>query len=518
MQRLLFIVILLLATSAHSATRYVNPAHSGSRDSGSGPSTEPYKTISYAMKQLASGDRLVISAGTYRETMSLRQAASNVIIEGSAGTIVKGSDVVTGWESAGGGRFVRRNWTVNSQQVFVNGVPMKQIGGSINAGYKWPGRVAGNASSMTPDSFYYDGGAKALYVKPASGSLSGTVEASVRERLALGSGLSSVQLRNISFMHSNTSATVRGAAISLHGNKLMVDRINVTLADASGITVNGNENTVQNVVANYCGQLGMSAGGKYNKLINNETSFNNTRGFHPYWEAGGAKFIINGGLQDSEVIGHRAFYNNGDGIWFDSGNPRTKLRNSISAYNQGSGIHFEISTNGTLYNNLVFGNRERGVYLSNSAYTLVAHNLAVGNGLEDISVSNGRKDFAPRSNKVIGNVAAWSAKGALRLPPREYGSTSNGNLFVDDSAPLFFQETSSYATQLVGLPKWQAHNGQDKNSWEKVMAVPSTISSATNARQANVNWSNLKSIASQYRAPSTTMDSGLPPGPLNDMW
>ena len=83
MQRLLFVFILLFAASSHAATRYVNPAHSSSQDSGSGSSSAPYNTISYAMKQLASGDHLVIAAGTYRETMDYKFRASNVTVEGS---------------------------------------------------------------------------------------------------------------------------------------------------------------------------------------------------------------------------------------------------------------------------------------------------------------------------------------------------------------------------------------------------------------------------------------------------
>ena len=96
MQRLLFAFILLFAASSHAATRYVNPAHSRSQDSDSGSSSAPYNTISYAMNQLASGDHLVTAAGTYRETMDYKFRASNVTVEGSPGTVVKGSESLRG--------------------------------------------------------------------------------------------------------------------------------------------------------------------------------------------------------------------------------------------------------------------------------------------------------------------------------------------------------------------------------------------------------------------------------------
>ncbi|MGH8729877.1 MAG: DUF1565 domain-containing protein, partial [Burkholderiales bacterium] len=107
--------LLFFSGAAESATRYVNPSHHNSRDSGSGASTAPYKTITHAMRQLVSGDRLIIAPGTYRESLNPNWRAQNLVIEGSPGTMIKGSDIVTGWVSAGSGRFVRHNWTVNSQ-------------------------------------------------------------------------------------------------------------------------------------------------------------------------------------------------------------------------------------------------------------------------------------------------------------------------------------------------------------------------------------------------------------------
>ncbi|MGH9961288.1 MAG: right-handed parallel beta-helix repeat-containing protein, partial [Pyrinomonadaceae bacterium] len=407
----------------HGATRYVNPAHPQSVNSGAGAATAPYKTISYAMNQLVSGDRLVIAAGTYREALNPKYGASNLVIEGSPGTMIKGSDIVTGWQSAGGGVFVRGNWTVNTQQVFVNGAPYQQIGGTLSSQFPsgvWPGRVAGSRSSMTPNSFYYDGGARNLYVKPADGSLSGkTVEVSMRERLATGSELNNIQFSDLTFMHSNTSATRQGAAVAFYGNRLKLNRVTILQADTYCLAVRGDYVEVTNSVANYCGIMGMAVTGRFNKLINNETNYNNTRGFSQDWGAGGIKCIgpggtSAGGLQDSVIRGHKALYNNGDGIWLDtSPGGGNQILESIAAYNR-YGIHFEISSGVQIYNNLVFGNKSRGIYVAGSKDALVAHNLSVKNGIENISVSNSRNStgsrqpqYLPYNNKVIGNITAW---------------------------------------------------------------------------------------------------------------
>jgi parallel beta-helix repeat protein len=538
MKYLPILCALLIAGPAQSATRYVDPLHPKSSNSGAGSATAPYKTISHALRQLVSGDRLVIAAGTYRESLNPKYQAQNLVIEGTAGTIIKGSDLVTGWEPNGGGVFVRKGWNVNSQQVFVNGVSYQQIGGTLASGFYhpkvnvWPGRVAGSRSSMTPNSFYYDAGARALYVKPADGSLSGkTVEVSVRERLGIGNGLQNIEFKNLSFMHSNTSATTRGGAAVYNGNRLTFDNISVTRADSTGLAVNGDYNTVSNSVFNYNGQCGLFARGRYVKLINNETSYNNTRGFSQYWEAGGAKFMGAGGsspsgLMDSVISGHKAMYNNGDGVWWDT-NPGggNKITNSIVAYNQGYGIHFEISSGIQIYDNLVYGNKLRGIYIANGSNALVAHNLSANNGWEGIIVANGRRasssyhpEWLPRNNQVIGNIISWSGGDALRLGDRALNNKANGNLYVDDRLSTYKQERNgTSALGATGLPQWKNVSSQDGGSWEKVMSAGAraTAVSAMGAGQPNVDWSLLQNAASGLRAPATVVGSGLPPGPLS---
>jgi parallel beta-helix repeat protein len=533
MKVLPFFCALLFAGAAHSATRYVDPAHQKSVNSGAGTATAPYKTISHAMQQLVSGDRLVIKAGTYRETMNAKNGASNLVIEGSPGTVIKGSDVVTGWQGIGNGVFVRRGWTVNSQQVFVNGVSFQQIGGTISSLYpadRWPGRIAGGVSSMTPNSFYYDAGGRNLYIKPADGNLSGkTVEVSVRTRVGDGSGLNNVQIKNLSFMHSNTSATARGGALRLEGNRLVIDHISVTRADSAGLVVLGDHNLLSNSVMNYNGQTGLFARGRFVKLINNETSYNNTRGFHPNWEAGGAKFMGRGGtspsgLMDSLISGHKALYNNGSGLWMDTmpggGN---KVVDSVVAYNQAYGIFFEISSGVEISNNLVYGNKLRGIYIAGSSNALVTHNLCVKNGIENISVTNQRlsspsnnPQYLPRNNKVIGNLAAWPVNETLRIPDKSFNPVSNDNMFIAEKAPMFAQERNgTYAARATGLAPWKNLSGQDRNSSEKIMAPPSSIISALNARQVDIDWSALKNAAAGLRVSAITSGGGLPPGPFN---
>ncbi|MGH8772773.1 MAG: hypothetical protein ACREV2_16605, partial [Burkholderiales bacterium] len=57
------------------------------------------------------------------------------------------------------------------------------------------------------------------------------------------------------------------------GSRLVLDNISVTRADSTGIALDGDYNILSNSVANYNGQLGIIARGRYVKLINNEMLF-----------------------------------------------------------------------------------------------------------------------------------------------------------------------------------------------------------------------------------------------------
>ncbi|MGH8728660.1 MAG: right-handed parallel beta-helix repeat-containing protein [Burkholderiales bacterium] len=466
--------------------------------------------------------------GIYRETVELKQArlsgdGKRTIIEGAPGAkiVIKGSDVATGWEPRPDGVFVKRNWRHNSQQVFVDGAPLRQIGGFLSTAYSnstlppvapapnvgvWPGRIAGDETNMAVGDFHYDASAKNLYIKPGGETLDGkTVEVSVRTHLVFGTGLANVTLRNLAFQHSNSSAAGRSGAVVMFGNDLTLENLSVTWTDSLGINLTGDNNVLKDSVANHNGQTGVVARGKNVKLTNNETSYNNTRGFNKFWEAGGIKCIGPGGsspsgLLDSVIERHKAFYNNGGGIWLDSDNRNVVIRDSEVAYNDGDGIHYEISYTGTIAGNYVFGNRLRGIYLSNAVATTVEHNIVVANQLDGIAVNSERSSnpkYAAVNNKIIGNIVAWNGKTELRLPPKDIASISTENLFVGARAPMFGVWQKPFYPMVSGLSNWIEMSGQDKNSWQKIMPCPPALEAKIEKRETDLDWPMLTSIARQ---------------------
>jgi parallel beta-helix repeat protein len=510
---------------------------------------ERFDDVTAALRALKPGDTLYLEPGVHRTTLDLRKASA-VLSASKSGTritriesdpgapaTVKGSDRVADWERVGPHLFVHRDWDVNSEQVFVDGAPLTQIGGTVFGGFPekpnhplaslhksqggiWPGRKPGGVNNMPERSFFYEASSDRLYVKyPADSLAAHKVEVSVRTFGMIGEDLRNWKFANLRFQHSNTSSVNQQGAVTLLGDHLTLDNIWVTQADGNGFDITGDDNDISNSRAMDCGIVGMKVRGKNATLTDNETSFNNTRGFNKWWEAGGAKFVGNGGLQDSEISGHRAFGNNGDGIWFDWANRDNRVHDSVSAYNKGMGLQYEASSGALIYDNRFFANGQRGIYLPNSSKSVVAHNLVTGNGLEGIVIIDERgpsaehPEWVPRSNHVVGNVIGWNGKAALVLPADRLDNESDANLFVGPKAPSLSLGWGSKAKPIVnGLTEWRKLSKQDDRSWQKTDALPAALKADWRAQDEEPTEAAIRALTQGLKVPADLLSASLRPG------
>jgi parallel beta-helix repeat protein len=504
--------------------------------------TGQFTSISAAMAKVQAGDTILIADGVYREVIDFQMfriaaTGARTVVAAAPGArpVIKGSNVVAGWQrvstESNGSVYVRRDWTVNSQQVFVNGKALQQIAGTVFNGYPldpnhafaklhesqggiWPGRVGSGRQDMTAESFYFDAAASSLYIKTTANITGGaTVEVSVRPHVVFGDNLSDLELRGLTFEHANTTATSQSGAISLQANRVLLKDIIVRNMDGSCIDITGDEVRIENSSANYCGTVGMKVRGRNARLAGNETNFNNTRGFNKWWEAGGAKFVGSGGLRDSEVTAHRAYGNNGDGLWFDWNNDNNRIHHNVVAFNSGMGIHYEASSRAIVQGNLIVGNAQRGVYLPNTSQSLVEHNLIANNKMEGIAVvdernavDKGPPEFVPNGNRVLANVVAWSGKAALVLPSRVQGSVANNNVFVSAEPPTF---SLDWLPLFKGLAEWRQSSTQDADSTWRQMDIPADILQLMNSRHeltstALSQWKALLTLLANDPAARTT--------------
>jgi len=504
------ILLIIVAPAVQAADLFVDPGHFNATDAANGLAAAPFKTIGMAMKKLQPGDHLLIAPGIYREPILFtnkdwamaKQTTVEGLIEGNRRVLIKGSQVVSGWRAdAAQKRLFSLPWKTEPQQVYINGVALKQVGGTIFGGYPtlpnhelaklhasqggiWPNRVKGDSANMPEDSFFYDYQTRRLYIRCNCQSLTGqVVEVSVLRFLVDGHNLENILLKNIVFQHATTSTLSRGGAIMLRGKNIQIEHIDVSDMDAGCIGLNGENITLINSSMGRCGQTGLAARGKHINIENNRIYESNTRGFNKWWEAGGAKFVGEGGISDSKVIGNRVEDNFGDGLWFDWGPSNNVIKSNVVLRNKGFGIHYEASYDGHIEENVVALNAQRGIYLPHSSKNVVLRNIVVGNGMEGITVvdegrrdKSGRLDLLPQNNFVCGNVVAWNKGGALILPADIRDNRSDWNTFVGTGKEVKFALgwwPNRARPVGLNLEAWQNLVSQDKNSNVIVQPVDS---------------------------------------------
>lgn len=449
--------------------------------------------------RLRAGDVLLLEPGVYRTTLTLRRlegtADAPITVRGDAArgrVIFRGSDVLTDWTTVGEGVFAHR-MDREPSQLFVGGTPLLQMGGTVFDGYPvnpgsaykklhvheggiWPGRRdAQSKGDLLPESFFYSAQDHVLFVKTTKNLRTATVEASQRPHGLFAADVRHVVIEDVDVQHANTSITGRGGAFVVWGDFVNIRRVTASWNDLAGIQVGGRNIVLEDAVASYNGQLGVTARGSLNRIARVKAIRNNRRSFNKWWEAGGFKFIgeLNAGLSDSQVVDCQAISNDGDGIWLDWKNTRVEVSRNLSAYNTGFGIHYEVSSQGWIQDNVVLGNGQRGIYLSSSDQTRVLNNLVLGNVLEGIvSIwDRGRRDevgasFSGRRNVMEGNVIAYNNQGAITIPS-DAGASSNRNVFWGEGAESRFSVDfpSPLNPPSYGLQAWTHRVAQDDQSW-----------------------------------------------------
>lgn len=476
---------------------------------------DPGQSINGVCGSAAPGDICLIH-GTHRVQVNPR---NGVTYEGGTGAVIKGSDVVTGWTAHAtlSGVFTKA-WTTNSQQVFVNGAGLQQIGGTISSAY--PSHVwtatPGNQTNMPFDSFYL--ASNVLYIKPTGGIAGKTIEVSVLPYIVHGYDVHGYSLKGLTFEHSNTTASGSSGALRLIGDNVTLDAITLRDCDGTGVTLRGDNAVVKDSLFTRCGQFGVTGSGLNHLWENNEVSHNNTRNFYVPWGAGASKFMgsspLGGvsGIDNSAIRGNKFIYNNGNGLWLDFGNSNNLIEGNTAAYNSGSsgwgeGIFVEISSDNVVRGNFVYGNQQRGIYV-NGARNLVENNLVLGNSNRNIaSFLDTRQAGGPADNEYRGNIIAFAAGGTVRslsLPALTYPAISDRNLFIESVNPIMgFQGGSSYTSLL----NWQTGSGKDMNGWQRITPMPSSIAAALAAQQLITDWS-------QFQTWARDVDAANPPGPF----
>lgn len=454
---------------------FVDGSNPQASDKNAGAADKPLKTIAYSAKIAIAGDTVHVRDGVYREFIEVANSGTGpdrMITFRADGSkvFVKGSDEVSGWVLYKDNIWKKEGWQINSQQVFVDGVVLEQIGGNPLFS---PGRLPAKGSGvkdMIPGSFYYDEKGKTLYLrlKDNGNPSNHLVEASTRILIFSLKWKNYIKIQNFNFKHSNNTATIKSGwpAVAINGDNCVVENNDISWCDFAGLGGNGNNHVISNNTINHNGNSGMSFSGSGILMVGNTTNFNNYRKFDMDWHAGGVK---NTKFVKSTIKNHVAQENKGSGIWCDIDCSDVVIESSKAQKNEGMGIFYEISKNALIKNNIVSENKQHGIYISASQNCNVLNNTAYANMrgivVHGVPRSAYGKKYLLQNNLVENNILANNSHADLVLAKPSTDTTSNNsdyNLFYQSSGLL--NNRLDYAGAMTTLAQWQKNTGNDKHS------------------------------------------------------
>lgn len=434
--RLIALCLLIAAVSslanglAAGRALWVSPQ---GNDDAAGTAVAPWRTLKHALARLQAGDTLTIRGGVYREGMlqvvNEGTPEEPILVSGAPGeqVVVKGSQVVTGWKPTGEGSWYVENWSINSQQLFLNGRPLEQVGATsvlhqteVNGKALLSSRGE-DESDLFPGSFYFSESRQRLYVMLPDRSDPNNffMEASVQSRLLHGHDSRYVTVRRIVFEHCNgTSRWLFNSMVATGLSHWTFEDCTFRHGDFAGVGIGGVGHTLRRCEMRYNGVMGVNYNGKrpgdypsgsierQDFLMEGCTvSENNYRRIRDGWGAAGIKAIPNGrGL----VIRNSRFANNyGHGVWIDACRGEIMIEGNIVSGNQ-DGIRIEITHPMAedafgvhIIGNQVYRNQRAGIEIAQSESVVVEHNTVLLNGNNALRIYDQRRsDEAARLGDV----------------------------------------------------------------------------------------------------------------------
>lgn len=291
----------------------------------------------------ASADSTVtLDACTYREKVIIDKS---ITLVGQEGTKIKGTDVWTGW----------------SGRVSTNTVPIFATDTECQAGTSECSRpeqvfldseyLTQVASSPASGQFALDSARRVVLGDEPAGR---TVEVTTRDGWVLGAA-SGVTIDNVDMIGSANSRSGLRSALDNGGYaNWTVKNSDLSYGHASVVSMWGNTGlTLQKNVIHHGGQLGVHSYKASLGLYNNTIHTNNIADYDSSWEAGGVKAAAgSNGVWDGNTV----YGNDGTALWCDEECDGITISNNTLHHNEKSGIFYEISRNGTIYNNIIYEN------------------------------------------------------------------------------------------------------------------------------------------------------------------
>jgi len=429
---LCFITSVLITIQSGWTREYVvDGQNARASDENPGIAERPFKTINKAAQVVQAGDKVIVKAGVYRETVRMQRGGTPqkpiiFVAEPTGSVVIKGSDIITGWGHMEGNIWRKSNWKLTGrlgtqsgqdfvfrrEQVFYNGKPLKHVE---------------QRKEMKSGSFWVDLKGKALYVWLADKSNPNQkqMEVSVRPTLWTGNELTPyVHLRGFQFEHCANLAH-RGAIHLEFAHGWVIEDCVVEWMNGAGLWLtNCTRIQVRRCHFNNNGQIGFAVGGGYDIAFEDcETSHNNWKGYDAGWEAGGLK--IASAARRVRLIHHHAAFNNGPGIWFDyAGNGHEIIGCVVHDNTANAGIQIEVTFGVLIANNLCYRNTApnkgnagffgSGILLQESGFCRIYHNTCVEND-NGLSLVGSNRAVLSMANEIVNNIFAFNREYQVQV-------------------------------------------------------------------------------------------------------
>jgi hypothetical protein len=420
-------------------TIHVDINHSGASDSNSGLQENPFKSLSAALKKakeyLRQGEdtKIIIHPGVYREgeiTINGNKLGSEakdalLVIEGTT----KGRIILSGseewqadtWKRVGS--YYQHDWpydfgndggpwgkyspqeviTHRSEMVFVNGQPLKQVllekysyilsdsrygsGNHQYIGFDAPQNVLESGTFGVAE---LDKNGNKIYIRPADGVdfANAKIEVATKRFIFQFLQMENVVLRNLNFQHSAGEMVPGGSAVffgpgegnKFHNSNILIEDCDFRWNNSQGLRLNHTKNvTLRRNTANYNGFMGINAGLILNTVWeDNETSFNNWRGYMGGWNGyaiAGAKLVW---IRDGLFRRYQAIGNMTPGLWFDIDNRNILIEDLTAIDNDGPGLFLEISPGPFVVRKALLADNGINLYINNTKNTFLDSSIIYG--------------------------------------------------------------------------------------------------------------------------------------------
>ncbi len=378
----------------------------------------PGDNLRAALARAGRGGTVCFAGGLYRLRAALSPLAGQSVVGHQA--VLSGSRVLEGFHRTANG------WAVGGQHQQGERNGECEGGGSACT---YPDDVLRDgtplqrvlrARSLRPGTFYFDYRHDRIYVfdDPAGHDLEAMVASSA---ITSREGAAGADVTVRGFVVEQVASRAQHGAIETSAPGWVITHNIVRMNHGAGITSAGHVRITDNAVLSN-GQLGIGGTGDSTYVAGNEIAFNNTAGFDPGWEAGGAKWAVTDGLV---VRRNRVHDNDGPGLWTDIDAQDTTYAENTVRDNSRAGIFHEIGADAVIRNNTVTGNGHgfdtwlwgSGILLAGSHDVDVSHNLLRGNaeGISLIQQRRGRSEVDGRPRRLhdiaIHDNQTWMASG-----------------------------------------------------------------------------------------------------------